>query len=403
LHKPEKQSALLRERVLSNAVAPKSIHDLPPLESGGFEARHGFGVQDHVAGGLLIEMLLGDGLMQVWCETHDDITLIWQGPQTEDVEFAQVKSEELNQLWTVAKLCEREKTSTNPTGMGTSILEKSLANDRCSEPCRFRLVTCRPVNDELKLLTYQVDSEYRRSNAAKLTELEALVGERVGTFRSPNGNGHGFWLARASWDEVHCLESVEHRNLTMLSRLLGREDALLFIDQVQELYYRFVAKAHAAAAADWRVSPDDKKIRKDHLFDWFRKAVSTLQFPTTSGGGKSVKGKMEEAGLSPDMIGTALEQRLYYREEVLKPQYLRLTDRKLIEQEVAALLQRLRAQLDAGLLTDRGIDFHNRCLDELSQLRSTLGISPPPLLSFLYGCMYNIADRCLHRFRRISA
>lgn len=103
------------------------------------------------------------------------------------------------------------------------------------------------------------------------------------------------------------------------------------------------------------------------------------------------------------MIQTALEQRMYYREEVLKSQYLKITDRKRVEQEVAALLLNLRAQLDAGLLPDSGIEFHNHCLQALAQLRSTLGVVTPPLLAFLHGCMYNIADRCLHRFRRASA
>src|SRR5262249_8573053 len=150
---------------------------------------------DHIAAGFYIDMLLSDGLIQVWCETHDDITLIWQGKQTEEVEFVQVKSEEFNQLWTVAKLCERERTPANPDGKGTSILEKSLANARCCDPCRFRIITTRPVKDELKLLTYSLDSEYRLSNAAKLEELEVTVGARVGTFRSANGKGHAYWLS----------------------------------------------------------------------------------------------------------------------------------------------------------------------------------------------------------------
>ncbi len=348
-------------------------------------------------------MLLGDTLIQVWCETHDDITLIWQKNQTEEVEFAQVKGAELNQLWTVAKLCERERTGDNPEGSGTSILEKSLANDRCYEPCRFRLITCRPVKDELKLLTYPLDSTYRQSHGAKLAELEADVGARVGTFSSANGNGHSFWLCRLLWEEVHSLESVQHRNLTKLAELVQRQGIVLFIDQLEELYSRFVAKAHAAAAADWRVAPGQKKITRDQLLDWFQKSLSALQFPASAGGGKLVKRKMEDAGIPTDMIGTALEQRMYYREESLKSEYLKITDRKRIEQEIAALLLKLRAQLDAGLLPDRGIEFHHHCLQQLEQLRSTLGIVPPPLLAFLYGCMYNIADRCLHRFRRASA
>ena len=55
-----------------------SIHDLPPLETGGIVARKGFSFQDHVAVGFILEMYENENLEQVWCETQDDITLIWR-------------------------------------------------------------------------------------------------------------------------------------------------------------------------------------------------------------------------------------------------------------------------------------------------------------------------------------
>ena len=68
-----------------------SIHSLPPLERGGVEARIGFAIQDHVAASYLIHLLEEPTLLEVWCETHDDITLIRQGQATQEVEFVQVK------------------------------------------------------------------------------------------------------------------------------------------------------------------------------------------------------------------------------------------------------------------------------------------------------------------------
>ena len=76
---------------LSIAAHPRSIHALPPLETGGVEARQGFGLQDHVAAGICIELVVNPTLKQVWCETQDDITLIWDAPDGELVEFVQVK------------------------------------------------------------------------------------------------------------------------------------------------------------------------------------------------------------------------------------------------------------------------------------------------------------------------
>src|SRR5262245_14148823 len=118
----------------------KSIFDLEPLEQGGQIARSGFSFQDHVAAHLALEMIADASLREVWCETQDDVTLIWQtNPSSIEVEFVQVKSNDLNQLWTAAKVCERDKpkesqSASGKDGAGRSIIERSFANDRCLEP-----------------------------------------------------------------------------------------------------------------------------------------------------------------------------------------------------------------------------------------------------------------------------
>ncbi|HUT44305.1 MAG TPA: dsDNA nuclease domain-containing protein, partial [Desulfobacterales bacterium] len=81
-----------------------SIHELPPIETGGIEARKGFSFQDHLAVSFLLDMYENESLEQVWCETQDDITLIWNIDGNESVEFVQAKSSNLNQLWSVAEL-----------------------------------------------------------------------------------------------------------------------------------------------------------------------------------------------------------------------------------------------------------------------------------------------------------
>ena len=86
-----------------------SIHELPPIETGGIEARKGFSFQDHVAVCFLLEMFENEDLEQVWFETQDDITLIWNANGIERVEFVQAKSNNLNQLWSVAELCKQVK------------------------------------------------------------------------------------------------------------------------------------------------------------------------------------------------------------------------------------------------------------------------------------------------------
>ena len=136
-------------------AAPRreSIHDLPPLETGGVEARQGFGLQDHVAAGFCLEMIGVSRLVQVWCETQDDITLILDGEGGQEVEFVQVKGHDLDQLWSVAKLCERERKNKGSTASSRSILEKStrqrplrgavLVQDRhLPPPCKQSCPSC---------------------------------------------------------------------------------------------------------------------------------------------------------------------------------------------------------------------------------------------------------------------
>lgn len=72
-------------------VGLPSIHELPLSEIGGTDARRGFDYQDDVAAAFCLEMLASSGVLQVQCETYDDITLIWQNDSTEKVEFVQVK------------------------------------------------------------------------------------------------------------------------------------------------------------------------------------------------------------------------------------------------------------------------------------------------------------------------
>src|SRR5215207_4590576 len=89
-------------------MTPRSIHDLEPLEAGGPIARQGFAFQDHVAAQFCLLMTKDPELSEVWCETVDDIVLIWGSPPNQIVEFIQVKANDLNQYWTMAKVTERD-------------------------------------------------------------------------------------------------------------------------------------------------------------------------------------------------------------------------------------------------------------------------------------------------------
>jgi hypothetical protein len=379
-----------------------SIHDLSPLERGGVVARHGFDVQDHVAAGFFLSLLDTSNLLEVWCETHDDITLIWAHSSGQEVEFVQVKSNELDQLWSISKLCDREKKE-KALQDGTSIYERSLANDRCKEPCRFRLVTCRPANAELAILTLPHTAPNRIAKQKDIDSLSKEIEHKANGFRSRNGNGSSFWLCRLFWDVRHSLESTKNANLDKLRRLAEQQGEYLFSDQLDDFYDTILTKVRTAASADWGLDPGQKKFPKSTIADWFKKELARRLHSIPTMGGSALKGKMLQAGIADSEIESSLETRRHYLAERLRPQYLSLAERDHVEGEVTATLHALRARLDAGELSDSGVEFHATCISALQSLQGRLSTSRPVPLAFLFGCMYSIADRCTHRFRRATA
>jgi hypothetical protein len=377
---------------------PASIHDLPPLETGGVIARHGFHVQDHVAAAFCVDMLTDHTLRQVWCETQDDITLIW-GTSPEWVEFVQVKSNELDQLWTVAELCRKEK-SKHGNGQGTSIVERSLAYDRCKEDCRFRIVTARPTHSDLQPLNLKLDCAERAEATEKLKMLAEDIAGRIAGFKSPNGHDAAFWADHVTWQVIHSVEAIENDNLLKLHAAVEGAGEYLAKDQLSELYAKLLNLVTDAALE--RSDRSKKKILWETLTEWFRAAIQDAVHPGAAGAGVKVHQKMEAATLAPDQIETAIEERRHYRLEVLTPRYMKLDERKLIEGEIRARLQQLRARLDAGELPDDGPRFHMACLTTLESIRSDIVGAAKPPSELMQGFMYTLTDRCLHRFRRTS-
>lgn len=377
-----------------------SIHLLPPLERGGVEARIGFAIQDHVAAAYLIRLLEEPTLLEVWCETHDDITLIRQGQASQEIEYVQVKSHALDQLWSVAMLSRPDRKE-GKAQQGSSIFERSLANDRCSEPCHFRLVTCIPPNSELSVLQLPHDAPDRTAKADALKKLADDLDKKTKTFRSPNGNGAHYWFSRMRWDVQQSGDSLCNDSKMKLSRLLAPKGMTLFPDQLDNLYSHILAKARDAATADWGARPSDKKIYKECMTRWLSSYLESIRSQPTMAGVR-LKDKLSRAGIAEGDISASLMSRQRYLSERYRPQYLKLSDLSHLGDEVSAVLQGLRAKLDSGEIADHGIEFHAQCLKAIEQLQQRHSELKPPL-SVLQGCMYDIADRCVHRFRKESA
>jgi hypothetical protein len=387
----------VRERIL---LQTKSIRDQSPLETGGTIARKGFIFQDHVAANFCLALVLDPDLKEVWCETQDDITLIWSNGQTEVGEFVQVKSNELAKLWSVADLCRRDGAPANER-IGSSILEKSLANDRHREESLFRIVTLRSVNNELKILTYPKDSPARAPETDGMAALRAQIEDRLGGCCSPKKNGPPYWLRNVLWEVTGSETATKHANIVALRKVAESFGAILLSDQVEELYLKILKRAQDAACADWNVDRSRKKFVRSAFCDWIREAIQVVAHPASAGIGKRMRDKMRDAGLPEDYIKSAHVARRAYRRFLLHPTYQKSADLSQLESEIVSKLHHLRSQLDAGKLTNQGIQFHALCLSALEDIRANSSSEIP--LSFFQGCMYNVTDRCLHRFRAVTA
>lgn len=381
----------------SSVVAddPKSIHELEPLEVGGTAARRGFLFQDHVAARFCLEMLLSENLTAVWCETLDDVTLVWEEGGREQVEFVQVKAEQLEQLWSVAKLCEREGGR-----VGTSVLEKLLANDRCTEPCRFRVVTRRPPRGELKLLEADLEAEVRHAGSERAQKLCQALEEKLSDVESPNGHGLAWWVERTAWNAEHSEDSLRNGNLKLLARLVEESGRYLASDQREQLYDLVLMKVKGAADADKSLDRHAGKLRREDMVDWFAEQIQVLERGGSEAGGRSLTEKLASAGIAPDTIRAAQELRRSYLGRWIRPSYLEGEDSRAWEDKVRARLVGLRAALDSGEISESGVEFHNRTLKALEKLRTE---APKHRLlpeEFFLGCMYYITDVCQHRFLR---
>ncbi|WP_369725612.1 dsDNA nuclease domain-containing protein [Bradyrhizobium sp. LLZ17] len=165
-----------------------SIDDHHPLEEGGPTARAGLSYQDEIVVDIFLDMIEDATIQKVHCETHDDILIKRVRDGEEFVEYVQVKSNEPDTLWSVASLCAKG---------ADSVCAKSLTRDQHKETARFRIVTLRDVNSELRLLTYPCYGPGRETTCAEFGSLSESIKGKLPDLTSEKGSDIEYWLALA--------------------------------------------------------------------------------------------------------------------------------------------------------------------------------------------------------------
>lgn len=399
---------------MSVKVNLPSIFDVSPLETGGVEAREGFFFQDHVAASYCLRMLETSEIQQVWCEAQDDITLIRDGASGVWVEFVQVKSNELDQLWSIALLCRKKKTSGSSSSQPSaspveklSILEKSLSNDRIIEDSVFRIVTSRDVKEELSILKLELGHPERDPAGTLFSQLKNSMPVSVTGLVSDRGRNYEDWLKSVVWEVLGNVSNLQDRNHVLLDRLMESESHYLSPDQRVRVYDKLLVWVQNAALAHPTQNRSEKRIARDDLVRWINLVAQEVLHPASAGKTDALKHKMLQAGLPSSAVESAVEQRRSYLTKYRSRAFLDLSTMNLAADEVRSKLVRLTSKLNSGKLVVSGVDFHDLCLEELENLglyfNASHASNKPVPTSFLDGCMYDMTNRCLHKFTRETA
>lgn len=379
---------------LPGPIVWPSIDEIPPQEEGGPIARAGFSYQDEVAVGFLIEMLRSSAIVKVHCESHDDILIVRCIDGILYAEFVQVKGNQLDQLWSVANLCTRKK------GLGTSIFEVSLARDRHDLPSLFRLVTHRPVAPPLRVLTYPLGSLGRESDGSAVVALQAAISEYHPDAKSPKGNDTQFWIENCVWDIRNDQSNIANANLIKLIELSALDSRCLLPEQAQVLLTELREWAKRAGEARWTPDRDKKVIARDEVCAWWERRTAEIRDGAVAPGGGKLSHKLDEIGAGSEMIALAVELRRDYAALMRTPRYMEADETAELQQRVKSEMMRLRARYSAGHLDIDGVEFLSLCLDRLDEVNEARPDGEQDRSAFLQGCMYDITDRCLHRFGR---
>ena len=371
----------------------RSIHEIP-LESGGRIARQGFDFQDHVAAGICLDMLENPSLLEVWCESQDDVTLLWDAQGTIAVEFVQVKGADLDGRWSVAELTRGKgvKTKRKP-----SLIEQSLARASCREAVHFRVVTFTDVTADLTVL------KTSRENGRDVQKLNALQQKlqkkKLLIHTSSNGTTIAQWVERCLWQKQESNEAQANSNKFRLEKhIKGKFGLLLALEQLSELYTFLLEKVKAASSADLDKISDAYKIKRIALETWIKEATDRVLFKGPGVLQSKMRTKMERCGISPEIIEKAVLLRIGYVTERVSSGYSTVTPLTRLELKVIARMQIERVALEVGAINEVGSAFHARCLRALEEERGTWGDKLCPDAAYFQGYMYELTNRCQHSF-----
>lgn len=340
-------------------------------------------------------MLDDAGPDEVWCETLDDILLYRQLEAS--VEYVQAKTTS-HPEWTLARACQRDGGKT-----GSSLVERSLARDRASESALFKIVTSSPVDVDLRPLKRVRAERNQVDFRAELDSLAEELSAKLGNATvSPNGHDFQYWVQNCVWDVRQGDTALLHENEKRILRAAEVAGVVLMIDQAGEIYAKLLQWVYATARADYRVAPSRKCIARANFRAWLTNALREAAGTWHARPGDGLVKKFAAARIPDTELDGAAALRTQYRLERLRPRYLDSREFGTFEAEIEAELRLLRSRVDAQIVPDEGLLVHNKSLECVHIVVSRLDLRNLPI-HLGQGFVYELTDRCLHRFRRAGA
>ena len=248
-------------------MPPKGLIDAAVAsDAGGVAGRRGQKHQDHVAASFVIDMLDDPSILQIECETADDVTIRWMIEDVAINEYVQVKTTDGDNKWSVKELAARDKNRP-----GTSIAERSLACDAHDEAPLFRLVTVREPRGNL------VHFKIPRNNRAAVADSMALAAEpflnKYPGFKSKNQRTLADWAGSLLWQVEHSMDKLADRNKLRLLKLAGRDGERPNFSEVEASYSALLNIVIDAGDASRVSAPGEKCIPRVDAVHWWRRQI----------------------------------------------------------------------------------------------------------------------------------
>lgn len=340
-------------------------------------------------------MLNSSTLKEIWLETHDDIMLFWEDKGVITVEFIQVKAINQSSRWSVPLICGSGNSS-------DSIVKKLMDQDRCAESVLFRIVSSYDVNQDLSILKMAINSTERFAEVSKEVHLTDEIKKKLGDLKSPNGKTIAEWVKLCWWekkaDNEKDLVSSNKIALETAINFLGKP---IFSDQRDEIYQKMLGYCQDGSTGDLSMDSDCYKVTRQKLIDWLTNTIEVLYTP--SSGGKKLEEKLKVAKNVPvDYISNAKQLKYDYLQKRLSNDFIQPSEISDLEKVIHGELFKMKLALDNGDIDEE--QFHKLCMNKLDEIKRSDAFKNKNIPDYIFsGYMYDLASKCIHRFRKVTA